>query len=63
MLSDRSAVHLLRGITYIIQPRDLNSVTRFGELSPLWQKFTSIWQIFDSLFLIWQNAEHILAHL
>ena len=29
------------------------SMTRFGEISPLLQKFTSILQIFDSLFLIW----------
>ena len=30
-----------------------HSMTRFGEISPLLQKFTSILQIFDSLFLIW----------
>ena len=34
-----------------------SSVIRFGEISPLWQKFTSLWQIFDSLLLIWQIAE------
>ena len=38
-----------------------SSVTRFGEISPLWQTFTSIWQNFDSFFLIWQNAEPTLA--
>ena len=32
-------------------------MTRFGEISPLWQNFTSLWQIFDSLFLIWPNVE------
>ena len=32
------------------------SVTRFGEISPLWQ-------IFDSLFQIWKNAEATLANL
>ena len=42
-------------------------------LSPVWpdlvkfcrfvEKFPSIWQIFDSLFLVWQNAEHTLAIL
>ena len=31
----------------------MGSVTRFGEISPLWQKLTSLWQIFDSLFLSW----------
>ena len=40
-----------------------SSVTRFGEISPTWQKFTSLWQIFDGLFLIWQNAEPALANL
>ena len=39
------------------------SVTRFDKNSPLWQKFTSLWQILDSLFLIWQNAEPTLANL
>ena len=39
------------------------SVTRFGEISPLWKKFTSLWKIFDSLFLIWQNAEPYFAKL
>ena len=32
------------------------SVTRFGKILPLWQ-------IFDSLFHIWQNAEPTLANL
>ena len=36
------------------------SVTIFDEI---WQKFTSIWQIFDSLFLFWQNAEPTLTNL
>ena len=43
-----------------------SSVTRFGEILPLWQKFTSIWQIFDSLFLfgkmlstLWQMCDII----
>ena len=40
-----------------------SSVTRFGEILPLWQKFTSLWQIFNGLFLIWQNAEPTLANL
>ena len=31
----------------------MGSVTRFGEISPLWQKLTSLWQIFDSLFPSW----------
>ena len=39
------------------------SVIRFGQISPICQKFTSLWQIFDSLFLIWQSAEPNLANL
>ena len=38
------------------------SVTIFGEISPPWEKFTSLWQFFDSLFLIWQNVEPTLAN-
>ena len=45
------------------QLSDGSSVTRLGEISPLWQKFTSLWQIFDCLFLIWLNAEPTLANL
>ena len=30
------------------------SVTRFGEISPLWQRFTSNRQFFDRLPVIWQ---------
>ena len=26
-------------------------MTRFGEISPLWQKFISVWQIFDIYYL------------
>ena len=38
------------------------SVTRFGEISPLWQKSANQ-PIFYRLFLIWQNAEPNLANL
>ena len=27
---------------------DDDSVTRFNEISPLWQKITSLWHIFDN---------------
>ena len=33
------------------------SVTRFGEISPLWQKFTSNRQFFDRLPVIWQICD------
>ena len=41
----------------------LSSVTRFGENSPLWQYFTSLWQLLGGLFLIWQNNKSTLANL
>ena len=39
------------------------SVTRYGEILPLWQKFTSLWQMFNGLYLIWQNTQPTLANL
>ena len=42
--------------TYLGTKTNRNSVTRFGEISPLWQ-------IFDCSLLIWQNAEPTLANL
>ena len=40
------------------------SVTRFGEISPHWVKvYYSLWQFFDSFYLIWQNVEPTLANL
>ena len=35
------------------------SVTRFGEISPLWQNFNSLWLLFEDLFCIGQNLELI----
>ena len=35
------------------------SVTRFGEISPLWQKFTSNRHFFDRLPVIWQICDII----
>ena len=40
-----------------------NSVTRFGEIMPIWQNFTSLWQFFNSLFLILKNDGRTLANL
>ena len=39
------------------------SVTRFGEISALWQILTGLWKTVDSLFLIRQNVDLILANL
>ena len=33
------------------------SVTRFGEISPLWQNFKSIWLFFQGIFCFGQNFE------
>ena len=38
-------------------------MTRSGKISPLWQKFMVLWNIFYGLFLIWPNAEPTLANL
>ena len=39
------------------------SATRFVVISPLWQTFTSLWQIFDCIFIIKQNIDSTLANL
>ena len=49
-----------RPLPYFIEKS--GSVTRFGEISPLWQKSANQ-PIFYRLFLIWQNAEPNLANL
>ena len=38
-----------------------NSVTRFGEKSPLWHYVKSLWLFIEGLLDIWPNSEHILA--
>ena len=40
-----------------------SSMTRLGEISPVGQKLTNIWQIFDGLFFTWQIAQSTLANL
>ena len=39
------------------------SVTRFCEISRLWQNIISLWQCFDGLFSIWQNCEPTLVNI
>ena len=39
------------------------SVTRFGEISPLWQKFKTFWLSLEGLFSIWQNFKPTLANI
>ena len=39
------------------------SVTRFGEISPLWQHFINVCQIVEGLIGVWQMFEPTLAKL
>ena len=39
-----------------------NSTTRFGEISPLWQNFESLWLLFEGLFRIGLNFEPNWSH-
>ena len=41
-------IHLSPSLTNTCKLSLPNSVTRFGEILLLWQKFTSLWQILDS---------------
>ena len=68
--SARSRIDWIREEIVVVKTKERNisyfgssSVTRFGEISPLCQKFTSLWQNFESSFHIWQDGEPILANL
>ena len=39
------------------------SVTRLGEISPLWQNLKVFGQLLKALFTIWQNCEPTLAFI
>ena len=39
------------------------NVTRFGEISPIWQNLLSLWQYFEGIFSIWQSYETALVNL
>ena len=39
----------------------VGSVTKCGEIAPLWHDFKSLGHIFEVLFSIWQNVYHTLA--
>ena len=34
-----------------------NSVTRFGEISPLWHNLKNLGYIFERSFSVWQNVD------
>ena len=54
-------VHNLRLMAIIITLK--SSVTRFGEMTPLWQIFKALGQNFDGLVSVEQNFEPHLANL
>ena len=50
-----------RQIKFTLKSRSLPcSVTGFGEISPLWQNFKTLWAIFWKVFSIWQTLETAL---
>ena len=38
------------------------SVTRFGEISPLWREIITLWHFRKGLFSVWQHLELTLAY-
>ena len=40
-----------------------SSVTRFGEISPLWHNFKNLWDIFEGLFCAWENVDPGVAKM
>ena len=43
------------------KPISLDTQVSQNQCDQIWRKFTSVWQIFDGLFLIWQNMQLTLA--
>ena len=41
---------------------DIASVTKFGEISPLWQNLKNIMQLYEDLISIWQTFAPILEN-
>ena len=39
-----------------------SSVTRLGEILPLWQKIKFLWQFYEGLFSIWQKLLPTVAN-
>ena len=52
---------LLSSVSAAISKRPGPSVTRFGEILPIKQKFRNLWQHFKGLFDIWQSCEPTLG--
>ena len=63
-LNLRSALNLIVfGVRSQLKKPDFNIVTRFGTILALWQNLPSLWQIFVSLFIIWETNKPTLANL
>ena len=41
----------------------MTSVTRFGEISPLWQHLMTLCQMVEGLISVWQNFEPTVAKM
>ena len=55
-------VQVLKLLFSIWWCRPPDSVTRFGEFSPLWQYLINFGQCFESLFCIWKTLEPTLTN-
>ena len=53
--------YLLKSFSETVLVSD--SVTRSGEIPPLWQKFKTLWQFFVGLVIVGQNFKPTLANL
>ena len=42
---------------YLLSPP--TSMTRFGEISPLWQKFTILWAMFGMVYLVFDKLLYL----
>ena len=52
--------YFLAGTDYLSRPSI--SVTRFGEISPLWQNYKSLWAIFWMAYLVFGKPLYQLWH-
>ena len=59
--ADQAGYHSLLPIRPAHKKKGQTSVTRFGEFSPLWQSFESLWPFVKGLFSAWQNFVPTLA--
>ena len=51
-----------KALQSLVSVKVKNSVTRFGEISPLWQYFQSLWAIFWMVYLVFGKLLYLLWH-